>query len=64
MRKINRVKALLFVWCVILCFCIFVCNNAYMNVIILSVSMIGILFAFMHICEKLTDKEKKFINKF
>lgn len=35
-----------------------------MNVIILSLSMIGILFAFMHICEKLTDKEKKFINKF
>ena len=35
-----------------------------MNVIILSLSMIGILFAFMRICEKLTDKEKKFINKF
>lgn len=62
-KTINRFKALLVLWAVVLVFCAFISTNVYLNGFIIFCGILAMALAFGRVEKDMNDAEKGFFEK-
>lgn len=63
MRKINRFYLIYLFYNLSMAYCVFLSNNAYINITIIVVAFLASLFAFGYVLDNMNDKEKAYTQK-